>query len=79
MKRLLVVVALVGLITAGTMGLCLVPVQHAQVHQLTANGGGPTPPIPPDWRNGGGPTPPIPPDWQNGGGPTPPIPPDWLS
>ena len=77
MKRLLVVVALVGLIMAGTMGLCLVPTQHAQVQ--TANGGGPIPPTPPDWCNGGGPIPPTPPDWMNGGGPIPPTPPDWLS
>ncbi len=75
MKRMLAVAALIALVLASTVGLCLAA-QHAQVQ--VANGGGPQPPTPPGWMNGGGPQPPTPPGWMNGGGPQPPTPPGWL-
>jgi hypothetical protein len=49
MRRLLAVAVLVALVSAGAIGLCLLPVQQSQVQM--ANGGGPLPPPPP---GGGG-------------------------
>lgn len=71
MPKYLAVLAIAAMLvlTIGVGGF--VTVHHSAPNTLTANGGGPVPPIPP--RNGGGPVPPIPP--RNGGGPVPPIPP----
>ena len=71
MPKYLAVVAIAAMLvlTVGVSGV--VTAHHAGSNSLTANIGGPVPPIPP--HNIGGPVPPIPP--HNIGGPVPPIPP----
>jgi len=74
--KYLVVLAVAMLVV---MGAGLATVNHTGTSSLTANVGGPVPPLPPGVHNVGGPVPPLPPGVHNVGGPVPPLPPGTVA